>query len=115
MSCRWHYYLLDFCYFANALMLAHLWLLPHSALLHKARALWNPPHPSVGASECIRSQGLSNAHRGGTDAAGWCCSSRSRGQDPDASGLRSPARRKAKEIPVQKRGAVKGNLCKVQS
>ncbi len=34
---RWHYYLLDFCYFANALMLAHLWLLPHSALLHKAR------------------------------------------------------------------------------
>ena len=38
VHCRWHYYLLDFCYFANALMLAHLWLLPHSALLHKARA-----------------------------------------------------------------------------
>ena len=36
---RWHYYLLDFCYFANALMLAHLWLLPHSALLHKVPTL----------------------------------------------------------------------------
>lgn len=31
----WHYYLLDFCYAANALMLVHLWVLPHSALLHK--------------------------------------------------------------------------------
>ncbi len=45
MWSRWHYYLLDFCYFANALMLAHLWLLPHSALLHKARTLWTRHAP----------------------------------------------------------------------
>jgi hypothetical protein len=32
---RWHYYLLDFCYFANLLLLVHLWLAPSSALLSK--------------------------------------------------------------------------------
>jgi hypothetical protein len=34
---RWHYYLLDFCYFANLLLLVHLWAAPHSALLSKVR------------------------------------------------------------------------------
>eukprot|EP00397_Hematodinium_sp_SG-2012_P046213 GEMP01052134.1.p1 GENE.GEMP01052134.1~~GEMP01052134.1.p1 ORF type:complete len:369 (+),score=25.63 GEMP01052134.1:170-1276(+) len=27
---RWHYFLLDFCYFANVLLLINLWLLPHN-------------------------------------------------------------------------------------
>lgn len=30
-----HYYMLDFCYFANCLVLAHIWLAPRSALLAK--------------------------------------------------------------------------------
>lgn len=34
-SGRWHYYLFDFCYYANLLLVLHLWLLPHSALLAK--------------------------------------------------------------------------------
>lgn len=32
---RWHYYLLDFCYFANLVLLLQLWVLPKSALLYK--------------------------------------------------------------------------------
>lgn len=32
---RWHYYLLDFCYFSNLLLLLQLWLLPKNALMHK--------------------------------------------------------------------------------
>lgn len=35
---RWHYYLLDFCYFANLLLLGHLWVAPRSALLSKVCA-----------------------------------------------------------------------------
>jgi hypothetical protein len=38
---RWHYYLLDFCYFANLLLLVHLWAAPHSALLSKVRRSWS--------------------------------------------------------------------------
>lgn len=34
---KWHYYLLDFCYFANLSLLVHLWLLPRNALLNKVR------------------------------------------------------------------------------
>ena len=34
-QCRWHYYLFDFCYFVNCLLLVRLWLLPQSAFLHK--------------------------------------------------------------------------------
>jgi hypothetical protein len=40
---RWHYYLLDFCYFANLLLLVHLWAAPHSALLSKVRHEWALP------------------------------------------------------------------------
>ena len=32
---RWHYYLFDFCYVANVLMLLHIWVWPHSAIMHK--------------------------------------------------------------------------------
>ena len=32
---KWHYYLFDFCYVANVLLLIHLWVFPHSAYLHK--------------------------------------------------------------------------------
>ncbi|GBF97737.1 hypothetical protein Rsub_10901 [Raphidocelis subcapitata] len=32
-SKRWHYFMFDLCYFANALLLAHCWLAPHSAAL----------------------------------------------------------------------------------
>ena len=32
---KWHYYLFDFCYVANVLLLLHLWVFPHSAFLHK--------------------------------------------------------------------------------
>lgn len=32
---KWHYYLWDFCYFANIVLLIQLWLLPKSALLNK--------------------------------------------------------------------------------
>jgi len=32
---KWHYYLLDFCYFSNVLLLVQLWLLPKNAILHK--------------------------------------------------------------------------------
>lgn len=35
---KWHYYLLDFCYLANLLLLAHLWIWPHSAMLHKVHS-----------------------------------------------------------------------------
>lgn len=34
-----HYYMLDFCYFANCLVLAHIWLAPRSALLAKVGVL----------------------------------------------------------------------------
>lgn len=34
---KWHYYLFDFCYVANVLLLLHLWVFPHSAYLHKVR------------------------------------------------------------------------------
>jgi hypothetical protein len=30
-----HYYMLDFCYFANCLVLAHIWLAPRSNLMAK--------------------------------------------------------------------------------
>jgi hypothetical protein len=39
---RTHYYMLDLCYAANCLLLAHIWLAPRSALLNKARRT----HPS---------------------------------------------------------------------
>ena len=32
---KWHYYLFDFCYVANVLLLLHIWVFPHSAFLHK--------------------------------------------------------------------------------
>lgn len=32
---KWHYYLFDFCYVANVLLMIHLWIFPHSAYLHK--------------------------------------------------------------------------------
>ncbi|WIA18630.1 hypothetical protein OEZ85_003336 [Tetradesmus obliquus] len=38
---RWHYYLLDFCYFANLLLLGHLWVAPRSALLSKVTHAFN--------------------------------------------------------------------------
>lgn len=34
---KWHYYLFDFCYVANVLLLVHLWVFPHSAYMHKVR------------------------------------------------------------------------------
>ncbi|KAK9841696.1 hypothetical protein WJX74_010260 [Apatococcus lobatus] len=34
-SKRQHYYLFDFCYMANLLLLFHIWICPHSAFLHK--------------------------------------------------------------------------------
>ncbi|KAI8475416.1 MAG: hypothetical protein J3K34DRAFT_63001 [Monoraphidium minutum] len=40
-SKRWHYYMLDFCYFANLLLLAHCWLAPRSALLSKITFAFN--------------------------------------------------------------------------
>ncbi len=33
----WHYYLYDFCYYANLLLLLHLWLLPRAAWLNHVR------------------------------------------------------------------------------
>eukprot|EP00884_Botryococcus_braunii_P011569 jgi/Botrbrau1/20412/Bobra.0006s0068.2 len=32
---RWHYFMFDFCYWANLLLLLHLWYFPSSAVLHK--------------------------------------------------------------------------------
>lgn len=32
---KWHYYMFDFCYVANVLLLVHIWVFPHSAFLHK--------------------------------------------------------------------------------
>lgn len=36
---KMHYYLLDFCYYANALMLVHVWALPEACDLQKVRTL----------------------------------------------------------------------------
>eukprot|EP00879_Flechtneria_rotunda_P015404 GHRR01016106.1.p1 GENE.GHRR01016106.1~~GHRR01016106.1.p1 ORF type:complete len:374 (+),score=84.39 GHRR01016106.1:50-1171(+) len=38
---KWHYYLLDFCYFANLLLLIHLWVQPKSQLLRKVTFAYN--------------------------------------------------------------------------
>lgn len=43
-----HYYMLDFCYMANALLLAHCWLAPRSALLAKVSML--QVYSNVGAA-----------------------------------------------------------------
>ncbi|KAK9805607.1 hypothetical protein WJX72_007502 [[Myrmecia] bisecta] len=32
---KWHYYMMDFCYVANVLLLVHIWFYPHLAWLHK--------------------------------------------------------------------------------
>uniref|UniRef100_A0A7S0YL22 Glycerophosphocholine acyltransferase 1 n=1 Tax=Polytomella parva TaxID=51329 RepID=A0A7S0YL22_9CHLO len=32
---RWHYYLFDFCYFANLVLVVHIWVFPRSSLLAK--------------------------------------------------------------------------------
>ena len=32
---KWHYYFLDFCYWANGLLLVHIWFFPESVFLHK--------------------------------------------------------------------------------
>lgn len=42
-----HYYLWDFCYFANIVLLIQLWLLPKSALLNKARDCCEWPNRSL--------------------------------------------------------------------
>eukprot|EP01066_Platyproteum_vivax_P009097 Platyproteum_vivax@DN3973_c0_g1_i1.p1 len=33
---RWHYYLFDFCYYANVLLVLYIWLFPENSFLYKA-------------------------------------------------------------------------------
>jgi hypothetical protein len=40
-SKKWHYYMLDFCYYGNLLLLIHLWLLPRNLLLSKVTYAFN--------------------------------------------------------------------------
>lgn len=34
---NWHYYMLEFCYFANVLLLVEVWLFPNNPTIHKVR------------------------------------------------------------------------------
>lgn len=38
---KWHYYLFDFCYYANVLLLCHIWVLPKWKLLTKVTFAFN--------------------------------------------------------------------------
>eukprot|EP00878_Enallax_costatus_P012895 GHUV01013465.1.p1 GENE.GHUV01013465.1~~GHUV01013465.1.p1 ORF type:complete len:336 (+),score=54.06 GHUV01013465.1:169-1176(+) len=40
-SKKWHYYMFDFCYYGNLLLLIHLWLLPRNELLSKVTYAFN--------------------------------------------------------------------------
>ena len=46
---KWHYYLFDFCYVANVLLLIHLWVFPHSAYLHKVNPQISKPFHMLNA------------------------------------------------------------------
>lgn len=35
-SKQWHYYMLEFCYFANVLLLVQIWVLPNWPWMYKA-------------------------------------------------------------------------------
>ena len=61
-SKNWHYYMLEFCYFANILLLLEVWVFPQSPTFHK---VWqfDPCHiPVQKIHACMLSKSIRTVH-----------------------------------------------------